>query len=229
MNIRKNIETVRNIIEKKTGSLGIRYPITIVAVSKNMPPSFIIQAYSAGITHIGENRVKEADNKFNRIKDLQITKHMVGHLQGNKAGKAAEIFDLVQSLDSLETAEKLNKKCTALGKVMPVLLEINTSGEASKSGVTPKEAAGLASAITGLKFLDLSGLMTIGPLTDDKDAVRQSFRTLYTLRESLTDSIKGLRLPILSMGMSFDFEIAIEEGANMLRLGRIIFGDRPAA
>ncbi len=226
MSIRDNIDRVREIIENKKNSLGLHYDISIVAVSKNMPSSYIIEAAAAGISHIGENRVQEAEKKFALIKDLSITKHMVGHLQENKALKAAVIFDMVQSIDNPDIAEKLDKKCAGLGKIMPVLIEVNTSGEKSKFGVRPEEAGDLAAAITGLGSLKLSGLMTIGPLGDDPAETRKSFRTLYSLRESLAVSIKATELPFLSMGMSGDFEIAIEEGSNMLRLGRVIFGDR---
>lgn len=229
MSIRENIDKTRSIIEAKSVSLGIKNNIAIVAVTKNMPSSYIVEASQAGLSHIGENRVQEAEKKFEEIKSLHgITKHMLGHLQGNKAPKAAMIFDMVQSIDSLETAGKLDRKCSELGKVMPVLIEVNTSGEASKSGVKPELAEELAAGIAELGSLKLSGLMTVGPLTDDEASVRRSFKLLYKLREKLSQAFSSVKEPVLSMGMSGDFEIAIEEGSNMVRLGRILFGERNA-
>ena len=227
MNISDNIDKARSIIEAKAASLGIKYDITIIAVTKNMPSSYIVEASQAGLSNIGENRVQEAEKKFGEIKSLHgITKHMLGHLQGNKAAKAAAIFDMVQSIDSLETAGKLDRRCMELGRVMPVLIEVNTSGEASKSGVKPELAEELAAGLAGLGSLKLSGLMTVGPLADDEASVRRSFKLLFKLREKLLQAFSSVKEPVLSMGMSGDFEKAIEEGSNMVRLGRILFGER---
>jgi len=225
MKIKENIERVFTIIENKKNASGVFYPITVIAITKNHPASVIREAITYGIKDIGENRVQEAEAKFSELQGIFFTRHMVGHLQENKVNKAAVIFDFIQSIDSLQTAEKLNKKLMEINKKMPVLIEVNTSGEESKFGIKPEEAEGFTEKIFELPYLLLKGLMTIGPLTEDKQKIRKAFSNLYNLRERLK-SIYKADLSILSMGMSDDFEIAIEEGSNMLRLGRILFGER---
>jgi len=225
MKIKENIERVFTIIENKKNASGVFYPITVVAITKTHPASVIREAITYGIKDIGENRVQEAEAKFSELQGISFTRHMVGHLQENKVNKAAVIFDFIQSIDSLQTAERLNKKLMEINKKMPVLIEVNTSGEESKFGIKPEEAEGFTEKIFELPYLMLKGLMTIGPLTEDKQKIRRAFSNLYNLRERLK-SIYKADLSILSMGMSDDFEIAIEEGSNMLRLGRILFGER---
>ncbi len=226
MDIHANIEKIRNIIEKKKASLGISYPINIIAVTKTLPSAIIREAFSAGIKDFGENRVQEAETKFSELKDLSFKKHMIGHLQENKANKAASLFDMVQSLDSFDTAQKLNKKCLELNKIMPALIEVNTSLEQTKSGVREEQAEEFAARLIELKALKVSGFMTIGPFGKPPAETRLAFRNLYRLREKLSAVLTGTDFSILSMGMSDDFETAIEEGANMVRLGRALFGRR---
>jgi pyridoxal phosphate enzyme (YggS family) len=190
--------------------------VTIVAVSKSFPPEAIEQAAAAGIAHVGENRVQEAAAKILSLSHLPVTWHMVGHLQTNKAKTALELFDIIQSVDSLRLAEALSHRAE---RPVPVLLEVNVAGEASKFGFSPPEVAKAAEAIARLPHLNVCGLMTIAPLVGDPEEVRPVFRELRQLRDALG-------LADLSMGMTDDFEVAVEEGATMVRIGRAIFGER---
>jgi len=191
--------------------------VTIVAVSKGFPPSVIDEAVIAGIAHVGENRVQEAAAKIAALRGLPVTWHLVGHLQTNKAKTALELFDIIHSVDSLHLAEVLSSRAE---RPLPILLEVNAAGEASKFGLPPGEVAAAAQAIARLPRLDLRGLMTVAPFVSDPETVRPVFRELRRLRDAL-----GLRE--LSMGMTDDFEVAIEEGATLVRIGRAIFGERP--
>ncbi|MDD4981031.1 MAG: YggS family pyridoxal phosphate-dependent enzyme [Candidatus Omnitrophica bacterium] len=203
--------------------------ITIVAVSKDRTIGQIKEAIEAGVTDIGENRVQEALSKYNELTayDLQLTTtkwHMVGHLQTNKAKDAVKIFDLIQSVDSLRLAQAIDKEAAKLGKIQDILLEIKTSPEESKTGLKAEEAIEVIEDIARMKNINIKGLMTIAPLADNPEKTRPYFRMLRELRDkvnALTTSDK--RLTTLSMGMTDDFEIAIEEGSNMVRLGRAIF------
>jgi pyridoxal phosphate enzyme (YggS family) len=190
--------------------------VTIVAITKSFPPEAIEEAAAAGIAHIGENRVQEAAAKIPSLHHLPVTWHMVGHLQTNKAKTALELFDIIQSVDSLRLAEALSHRAE---RPVPVLLEVNAAGEASKFGFSPPEVPQAAEAVARLPHLNVCGLMTIAPLVSDPEEVRPLFRELRRLRDALG-------LAELSMGMTDDFEVAIEEGATMVRIGRAIFGGR---
>jgi len=192
--------------------------ITIVGVAKTMEPWLIQQAFEAGMRHFGENRVQEAKDKIERLSTLQPspTWHMVGHLQTNKAKTAIELFDMIQSVDSVRLAEVLSRHAQHR---IPILLEVNVSGEASKFGLPPAQVSSAVEEIARLPHLEIRGLMTIAPLTDNPEEVRPIFKRLRLLRDSLG-------LEHLSMGMTDDFEVAIEEGATMVRIGRAIFGER---
>jgi hypothetical protein len=190
--------------------------VTIVAVSKSFPSQAIEEATAAGIAHIGENRVQEAAAKIPSLQHLPVTWHMVGHLQTNKAKTALDLFDIIQSVDSLRLAEALSRRAE---RPIPVLLEVNVAGEASKFGLTPQQVPQTAEAVARLPHLNVCGLMTIAPLVSDSEEVRPVFRELRRLRDALG-------LPELSMGMTDDFEVAIEEGATIVRIGRAIFGER---
>ncbi len=196
--------------------------ITLVAVTKGVPVDQIKIAQSCGIKIIGENRVQEALEKFPQISGLDW--HMIGHLQTNKVKKALEIFSLIQSVDSIHLAQEIAKRAQ---KPVPILIEVNTSGEMTKFGIKPEESFQLVEEILKLNRLNLQGLMTIGPglAVQDPEASRKSFKMLFNLREELVKRFK-LSLPVLSMGMSSDFEIGIEEGSTMVRIGTLIFGPR---
>ena len=205
--------------------------VVVIAVSKGRSVEQVIEAVRSGIVNIGENRVQEARDKYAAIRNIQalpkIAWHMIGHLQTNKAGEAVEIFDLIHSVDSLKLAKELDKEAAELNKIQNILIQVNTSAESTKSGVRPQDALRLLEEVSQFKNLDIQGLMTIGPLTGDAKDVRFCFASLKKLLDdSNTRHITKNAMRILSMGMSDDFELALEEGSNMVRLGRIIF-ERP--
>jgi len=223
MTIADNLRSVKARIGSAAKRSG-RDPaeVKLVAATKDVPAGLILEAIKAGLTDIGENRVQEAKQKFDALRGQPVTWHMIGHLQTNKVKAALEIFSVIQSVDSQRLADEISQRAQ---KIVEVFIEVNTSGEESKFGILPEEAVRLAEHISGLKNLKLAGLMTVGPLAGDEKAVRKSFRLL----KGIFDQIKGLNLPsvelkCLSMGMSQDFEAAIEEGSNLVRIGRVIFG-----
>ncbi|UCH78405.1 MAG: YggS family pyridoxal phosphate-dependent enzyme [Candidatus Coatesbacteria bacterium] len=199
--------------------------VSLVAAAKTRTPAEIRAAVEAGIEIVGENRVQEAEPKIAELAGLDCAWHMVGHLQRNKAGKALRLFDLLQSLDSRRLADELQKRAAAAGKIFPVLVEVNTSGEETKYGVSPEEAPDFVAYVASRANLGLEGLMTVGPLAGGPEAARAAFRTLRRLFEK-TAPTGGASFRYLSMGMTEDFELAIEEGSNMVRVGRAIFGPR---
>jgi len=190
----------------------------LVAVTKGFDASTVRVAFDYGIRDFGENRVQEAEEKIGQLSDLKpdITWHMVGHLQSNKAKIAVELFDIIHSVDSIKLAEILSRRGE---KTLPVLLQVNVSGEAPKSGFAVDEVTKAVEEIRRLPSLNVIGLMTIAPLVAAPEEARPVFRKLRMLRDSLG-------LEHLSMGMTDDFEVAIEDGATILRIGRAIFGDR---
>ncbi len=205
--------------------------VTLMAVSKTVDPGRIREAYNAGLQVFGENRVQEFADKSAALHDLQNAEwHLIGHLQSNKAKKAAELFHAVDSVDSLRLAQKLNDAAREHGKIIPVLIEMNIGGEESKAGI-PLDSPALEALLRGAAQLDhiqVRGLMTVPPYTEDPEGARNFFRCLRDLR----DQIAARRFPriamdVLSMGMSHDFEVAIEEGSTCVRVGTAIFGSRP--
>lgn len=219
VNIEANIREVQKRIELAC-ERSHRSPgdIILVAVTKGVEAQVIRTAFGYGIRNFGENRVQEAEDKMAQLSDVRanVTWHMVGHLQGNKAKKALELFDIIHSIDSIRLAEILSRR---VEKTMPILLEVNVSGEATKSGLSVGEIAKVVEEIRRLPDLKVVGLMTVAPLVASPEEVRPVFRKLRELRDSFG-------LEHLSMGMTDDFEVAIEEGATMLRIGRAIFSER---
>ena len=227
MAIKTNIETVTSRIEKACHRVG-RNPndITIIAVSKTVDAERIKTAASAGITNVGENWVQEAWTKHQQV-GVDLRWHMIGHLQTNKVKRAVQFFDVIQSVDSVRLAEKINKRAESLNKRIEILVEVNTSGEESKFGLWPEDVVSFIKKIADLKYLQIKGLMTIGTFLEDAELVRPCFVTLRELKERLQElSIHNVSMQHLSMGMTNDFETAIEEGSNMIRVGRAIFGER---
>jgi pyridoxal phosphate enzyme (YggS family) len=199
--------------------------IQLVAVSKTISPEMINQGIAAGIKIIGENKVQEAKAKKASVNPVKW--HMVGHLQTNKVKHAVQLFDQIDSVDSYRLAEEINKRCEVENKRMSVLVEINTSGEASKFGCEPAEAPELVSRISVLDHLKIEGLMTIGLFTDRMELVRPCFVNLREIFEKIKNmNLNGVSMVHLSMGMSADYEVAIEEGATLVRIGTAIFGPR---
>lgn len=204
-----------------------------MAVSKTQPPERIREAYAAGQRLFGENRVQEFAAKAGVLQDLRDAEwHMIGHLQTNKAGKTVELFDAVDSVDTLKLAEKLNSAARSVGKKLRVLIEINVGGEAAKSGISAEshELEQLLAAAPRLEALVFRGLMTVPPFTEDPEGARPYFRKLRELRDAIASTqLPAVALDELSMGMSHDFEIAIEEGSTCVRVGTAIFGAREKA
>ena len=205
--------------------------IALMAVSKTFPAAAVVEAYQAGQRLFGENRVQEFAEKYPKLATLADAKfHMIGHLQSNKAAKAAEIFHAVDSVDSARIAQKLNDAAQAAGRMLDVLIEVNVGGEEAKSGVAPDspEIDSILKQATARKHLRIRGLMTVPPYTEDPEGARPFFRKLRELRDRLAArNLSPVSLDVLSMGMSHDFEVAIEEGSTCVRIGTAIFGERP--
>jgi hypothetical protein len=217
MDIEYNLHEVEKRIAQACERAG-RSPedVTLVAVTKTFPPEAIRAAFAAGLRNFGENRVQEAKAKVEALADLLITWHMVGRLQSNKAKAASGLFDIIHSVDSVMLAEVLSRRAE---RKIPILLEVNLSGEATKAGFFEGELVAAVEQISQLPNLEIKGLMTIAPMVADPEEARPVFHHLRQLRD-------GLGLEHLSMGMTDDFEVAIEEGATMVRIGRAIFGER---
>lgn len=228
MELEENISRVRERIAAACQRSGRRVEdVRLIAVSKTVAPDRIRQAYEAGLRDFGENRVQEAEAKRPALSDLTVTWHLIGHLQTNKAKSARELFHWIHSVDSLRLAAKLDKSAVCSGERLPVLLEVNLGEETSKSGAQENEVVALAEQVDQLETIELRGLMTIPPFLDDPERVRPFFRRLRLLAEKINSArLPNVSLQDLSMGMSHDFEVAIEEGATMVRVGTAIFGAR---
>lgn len=203
--------------------------ITLVAVSKTMPIELVRMAYNLGVTQFGENRVQEALPKIEAFHPQDVRWHLIGHLQSNKAKKVVGSFALIHSVDSLRLAEVLNRHASQQAEMsspLPILLQVNVSGEASKEGMSLPEVPELARQIAALPSLRVEGLMTIAPLIENPEEVRPVFRQLRLLREHLREAVPQSTWQHLSMGMTDDYRVAIEEGATIVRIGRAIFGER---
>jgi pyridoxal phosphate enzyme (YggS family) len=200
--------------------------VRLVAVSKTIPADLVRQAVLAGVTDLGENRVQEAQEKIPALADLRPRWHLIGHLQSNKVARASQLFDVIQSVDSVELATLLSRRRAAQGgRPVDVLFEVNVAGETSKQGFAPEQLAAAATALTQLAGLRPLGLMTVAPAVADPEDVRPVFRRLRLLRDDLVGSFGG-EFRHLSMGMSHDFTVAVEEGATIVRVGTAIFGRR---
>ena len=227
MTIADNLASIQERISKAALRAG-RDPaaIRLVAVSKTVSAESIQEAIAAGVTILGENYVQEARNKIARI-GKQVEWHFIGHLQSNKAKYAVELFSMVHSVDRLSLAEELDQEANKQGKIVPVLIQVNISGEESKSGIDPQETLQLLERIAALQHLAVHGLMAMPPWFEDPEDARPYFITLRKLREKLSrEKIPKVALRELSMGMSGDFEVAINEGATLVRIGTAIFGPR---
>ena len=226
--IRKNWELLCARIERAAGRSGrVASAIEVVAVSKTRNVREIEAAYACGLRLVGENRIQEAAAKRPQVA-APLAWHFVGHLQTNKAGPAVELFDLVHSVDSARLARALSRRAEPTGRPIEVLLQVNTAGSQRQAGVTPDQLVDLVAALAPLPHLRIRGLMTIAAHSENEAAVRGCFRALRELGEKIAQcKFAGVSMDYLSMGMSGDFELAIAEGANLLRLGTAIFGPRP--
>ena len=222
MTLIEKVQVINDKIEKAKTRGRVNQAVNIVAVTKTHPFSIIEQSYKAGVFSIGENRIQESKNKFKSFNSMpKITKRFIGHLQSNKVNKCIELFDTIDSVDSIKLLKKISNSVIKHQKKISVLLEINTSGEISKRGFRPNEISEIKECLE-IKNIDVNGLMTIGPNTNDKNKIRKSFQILRKIKQT----IKNPKLQELSMGMSGDYEIAVEEGSTMVRLGTALFGKR---
>lgn len=223
--IAENLALLKQKIEETCKRSGRKSEdVKLIAVSKYFGVDSIIEAKNCGLTDFGENRAQELTLKYEKLGD-EVVWHFIGSLQKNKVKYAVKAAELIHSVDSLELVEEINRRAEKLGKVQNVLLEVKTSEEKTKSGLeTENEILSLVKRCSELKHIYLKGLMTMAPLTDDVEIIRKSFRDLRNLKDNFNK--KGYSLTELSMGMTSDFEIAIEEGATMIRVGSAIFGDR---
>lgn len=221
--LRSSLRTVQDRIRHHQGIGGWTHPVRIVAVTKTHGPEAVRAAAAAGLLDIGENRVQEALAKQDQLTDLAVRWHLIGTLQRNKARHAVGRFALIHSVDRAELADELARRA-APGSRQPILVEVNCSGESQKGGVEPAGLPALLDRIRGLPSLELSGLMTMAAFTADVAAQRSAFGRLRAERDRMTAA--GYPLPELSMGMSGDYPIAVEEGATMVRLGTLLFGER---
>ena len=247
--VAENLAMVRERIDQAAARAGRRpEEITLIAVSKTHSARKIRELYDAGVRHFAENRVQERESKLSQVAGLDIIWHMIGHLQRNKAARAAHLFDTIDSVDSLALAEKLDRAraefiaehgggtdansasgAASAKRRLLVLIEVKLDPEPAKSGVPDAEIPRLATALVQLPHLELHGLMGVPPYFDDPEEARPYFRRLRKLRDATVEQAKVEALPVLSMGMSHDFEIAIEEGATEIRIGTALFGAREPA
>jgi hypothetical protein len=225
ISVQERVEGVRSRIASAC-SRSRRDPssVLLVAVSKTHPPERVEEAASCGLRVFGENKVQEARAKIPMCPS-NLAWHLVGHLQSNKIKQAVEVFEMIHSVDSLKLLEGIDRACDAAGRRMKVLLEVNVSGESSKFGLKPDDVPELISAAGRLSRIELLGLMTMPPMTEDVEKARPHFRRMRDLRDGWQSSL-GVQLPELSMGMTHDFEVAIEEGSTIVRVGTAIFGER---
>ena len=224
--LQENLTRIRSRIDQACKRSG-RQPdsVRLMAVSKNQSPERVAEAASAGLTLFGENRIQEAKVKI-PLCPSQLEWHFIGHLQSNKSRDAVSLFHVVQGVDSLALAEELQKQAIKQARSLPILLEVNVAGESSKFGWNPDRLLAELLQLNALNRLEVHGLMTIAPYAVDPEQVRPIFRRLRELRDRCTDLL-GAPLPVLSMGMSGDLEVAIEEGATLVRVGTALFGERP--
>src|ERR1700719_4475015 len=226
--IRENILRIQDRIAKAQQRSSHPAEVTLIAVSKTHPPDSVREAYQAGLRHFGENRVQEWEGKRPQLEDVPATWHLIGPLQSNKSARAAKVFDSIDSVDDIALAQRLDHARTESNakEKLRVLVEVRVENEASKTGAEFHAVPQLLEKISRLKNLEVAGLMCIPPFLEDPEKVRPYFQRLRKLRDDLAAS-SGLPLPVLSMGMSHDFEIAIQEGATEVRIGTAIFGTRP--
>jgi len=225
MLISKNLSDIKKTMTSSAEKAG-RNPsdIVLMAVSKTFGAESIRSAYQSGCRVFGENRVQEASEKIVLLSDLGINWHLIGHLQKNKINKAVELFDSIDSVDEILTARKISLKAGELGKRIDICIEVNIGCELQKNGVMPDELLNFAGEVCNLENIKLRGIMAIPPRSPDKEESRTYFRKMKILFDKCITA--GMKIDILSMGMSGDFDVAIEEGATMIRIGRLIFGNR---
>ena len=225
MNLKQKVEELYFKINAAQQKNGLSHQVEIVGVTKTRPFLFIEESYSAGLRHVGENRIQEAENKFGSFNNMPgLKKRFIGHLQSNKSKKCVELFDAVDSIDSVKTLKKVKKHSLELKKSMSILIEINTSQEPQKHGFYPDQKKEILECFNcGGGSVD--GLMTVGPNTSDEKSIRNAFKTLRKTKEWV-EAETNTKIKHLSMGMSGDYELAVEEGSTMIRVGSFLYGPR---
>jgi hypothetical protein len=225
VSLAENLDSIQQRIRAACDRAG-RAPetVTLLAVTKGQPPDVVNEAGKLGLAFFGENKIQEAKAKI-PLCSGKLRWHFIGHLQTNKCRDAVELFEMIQSVDSLNVAREISKRADLAGKAMPILLEVNLAGEASKFGYRPEAVEAELTQINGLPRIEIHGLMTVPPWTANAENVRPVFRQLRELKQHC-EQILGAPLPHLSMGMTGDFEVAIEEGATIVRIGTALFGQR---
>jgi hypothetical protein len=226
--LRQRLEQIKERIRQAAESCNRdAESVRLVAVSKTIPAETVKDAIESGVTILGENYVQEVREKFNALVQYPLSWHLIVHLQSNKAKYAVRLFDLIHSVDSLKLARELHKAAQKADKVQPILVQVNISGEGTKSGISAKEAPGLISEISRMENLSIKGLMTMPPYFYQPEKVRPFFAALRELRDEIKKQAPAnVSMEELSMGMTGDFEVAIEEGATLVRIGTAIFGER---
>jgi len=225
MTLQDNLGAVRERIAAACARAGRDVAdVTLVGVTKRHPTETVVEAFRAGITDVGENYVQELVEKHSAVAE-PVRWHFIGHLQRNKVRQIAAFVHMIHGVDSVRLGEEIGRQAIAAGRTIPVLLQVNTSGEESKHGVAPDGAIELGRALAAIEGIELVGMMTLAAFLDEAEATRPMFRLLATLRAELR-AATGLALPHLSMGMTGDFEVAIEEGATLVRIGTALFGER---
>lgn len=226
MTIADNLRDIRAHIESAKTQRGTNQAVKIIAVTKTHPLSIINACYNNGIRSIGENRVQEAIKKFQKLSGVpMLIKRFIGHLQTNKVNRCLDYFDTVDSVDSVRLAKKISDRAKHLNRTIQILLEVNTTNEEQKNGFLPEQIGEMLYCST-LSGINIEGLMTVGPLTKNKKDIRRSFGLLRKTKEDLNSKLNKKKINELSMGMSNDFQIAVEEGSTMIRIGTALFGKR---
>jgi hypothetical protein len=220
------VSEVRERIERARVRAGRSDDVTLVAVTKTHPADAVRAVLAAGVRDVGENRVQELEEKVGEVGRGAVGWHLIGHLQRNKAGKAAPLFDLIHSLDSLRLAEALSAEAVKRGVTVRALVQVNASGEETKGGFEPAELADAVGRIVQMPGVEVHGVMTMAPFTDDEATVRAAFRRTREAMEDLARQVPRVAGRQLSMGMSNDFELAVEEGSTLVRVGSVLFGER---
>lgn len=222
------VAEVRERIEAARERGGRAEAVTLVAVTKTHPADVVRAAIAAGIADVGENRVAELEEKVAEVGRDAVRWHLIGHLQRNKAARSLPLYDLLHSLDNLRLAEVLSRAASEAGRTVPVLLQVNTSGEETKGGWSGEEAIDAAGRVAEMPGLRVEGMMTMAPFTDDEAVLRRTFREARRLFDAAARGVGGFHPRHLSMGMSNDYEIAVEEGSTLVRVGSVLFGARGA-
>ena len=226
MTIADNLRDIRAHIESAKTRRGTNQAVNIIAVTKTHPFSIINACYNNGIRSIGENRVQEAIKKFQKLSGVpMLIKRFIGHLQTNKVNRCLDYFDTVDSVDSVRLAKKISDRAKHLNRTIQILLEVNTTNEEQKNGFLPEQIGEMLYCST-LSGINIEGLMTVGPLTKNEKDIRRSFGLLRKTKENLNSKLNKKKINELSMGMSNDFQIAVEEGSTMIRIGTALFGKR---